>query len=87
MGYFSERIYHLRRPDAFDRLVTVHDYQYCFHYPELVDFISIQTWTGELYNQMRDVGKRHNLKPVFNIEHEGYEESPCVVFFMINGYL
>jgi len=80
MDYISERIRCLRRLDAYDRLLTVHDYHYCSQYPELVDFISIQIWKSGLYHHMIEVKSQHADKPVFNIEHGGYEASPYLVF-------
>ena len=35
--YITERIKRLRKLDAYDRLVTVHDFTYCSTYPEEVD--------------------------------------------------
>ena len=78
--YVHERIRCARRLDAYERLLTVHDYAYCAQHPHNVDFISIQTWRSGLYHQMQDVRKKHAGKPVFNIEHGGYEKSPYVIF-------
>ncbi|MDF1513192.1 MAG: DUF5060 domain-containing protein [Anaerolineae bacterium] len=80
MDYVIERLQRVRRLDAYQRLVTVHDYSFCRQYPELVDFISIQTWCTDLYRKMLDVVVQHPDKPVFNIEHGGYEQGPYVVF-------
>jgi hypothetical protein len=80
MDYVSERIDRIRKQDAFKRLITVHDYRYCSEFPEKVDFISIQTWTSDLYRTMINVRSEFPDKPVFNIEHGGYERSPYVVF-------
>ncbi|RED92021.1 uncharacterized protein DUF4038 [Marinoscillum furvescens DSM 4134] len=79
MGYISRRIARLRSMDAHQRLVTVHDYNYCSKYPELVDFISIQEWEPYLYGRMREVRSRYD-KPIFNIEHGGYEKTDITIF-------
>ncbi|MCS7466044.1 DUF4038 domain-containing protein [Stieleria sp. ICT_E10.1] len=78
--YITDRIDRLRQIDAFDRLVTVHDYGYCRKYPEHVDFVSVQLWQSELYGVMRNVRKAIPGKPILNIEHGGYERGPYVVF-------
>jgi hypothetical protein len=80
MAYIIERIQRARRLDAYRRLLTVHDYGFCEQYPELVDFISIQVWCTDLYRRMLEVTRQHADKPVFNIEHGGYEKGPYVVF-------
>ncbi len=80
MAYITERIERLRRLDAFQRLVTVHDYGYCAKYPEQVDFVSIQIWTSELFAAMKEAGAKTPQKPIFNIEHGGYERGPYHVF-------
>jgi hypothetical protein len=46
----------------------------------MVDFISIQSWSTNIYNNMLDVRNRFKDKPIFNIEHGGYERSPYKVF-------
>ncbi len=80
MDYITERIQRLRRRDAYHRLLTVHDYDYCSRYPENVDFISIQNWRSSLYHNMQLVREKHGNKPIFNIEHGGYERGPYTVF-------
>jgi hypothetical protein len=80
MNYVIERIRRVRKNDAYNRLVTVHDYQFCQKYPGKVDFISIQTWQSDLYNRMKDLYDEYPGKPVFNIEHGGYEKGPYHVF-------
>ena len=75
MGYVTRRIGRLRGLDAHNRLVTVHDYDYCAAFPETVDYISIQEWTPGLHARMLDVAAEHPGKPVFNIEHGGYERT------------
>jgi hypothetical protein len=78
--YISERITRARKLDSYDRLISVHDYGFCRNHPDEVDFISIQHWRHTLYQFMLDAQKEFPKKPVFNIEHGGYEESPFVVF-------
>ncbi|MEM9327154.1 MAG: DUF5060 domain-containing protein [Bacteroidota bacterium] len=80
MGYITERINRLRKLDAHDRLVSVHDYTYCQAYPGKVDFISIQEWKPNLYDGMREVAARHPDQPIFNIEHGGYETTIHEIF-------
>lgn len=80
IGYISERIERLRGLDAFDRLVTVHDYSYCRRFPKKLDFISVQLWQSELHSVMRNVVKDFPGQPILNIEHGGYEAGPYVVF-------
>ena len=81
LGYVTRRIERLRRLDAHDRMVTVHDYDYCSAFPDEVDFISIQEWTPGLHDRMVRVAEAHPNKPVFNIEHGAYERTmPYSVF-------
>lgn len=74
--YINERINRIHELDAYKRLVTVHDYEYCLREPEMVDFISIQSWRSNLYSLMLQAWERHADKPVMNIEHGGYEDGP-----------
>ncbi|NJB83535.1 apiosidase-like domain-containing protein [Wenyingzhuangia aestuarii] len=78
--YISERIARTRKLDAFNRLVSVHDYGFCRNHKDEVDFISMQNWQHTLYQNMLKAKKDFPNKPIFNIEHGGYEESPYVVF-------
>ena len=78
--YISERIERTRRLDSFERLVSVHDYGFCRNHPDQVDFISMQNWKTTLYQHMLEARSEFPKKPIFNIEHGGYEESPYVVF-------
>lgn len=78
--YILERINRLREANYFNRLVTVHDYKFCQRNEKDVDYISRQDWTHLLYQNMLDDHNKYSNKPVFNIEHGGYEESPYVVF-------
>jgi len=80
MTYINERIARVRRLDAYQRLLTVHDYAFCSQFPEQVEFISIQSWRSGLYQTMLNVREKHSNKPVFNIEHGGYEKGPYRVF-------
>ncbi|MEM6641430.1 MAG: DUF4038 domain-containing protein [Bacteroidota bacterium] len=78
--YILERIERTRKLDAYDRLVSVHDYGFCKRNPESVDFISMQNWDHPLYSITVDAKEKFPNKPIFNIEHGGYEESPYWVF-------
>ena len=78
--YISERIERTRKLDAYNRLVSVHDYGFCRNHKDEVDFISMQNWQHTLYQNMLTARKDFPNKPIFNIEHGGYEESPYVVF-------
>ncbi|BAX81090.1 apiosidase-like domain-containing protein [Labilibaculum antarcticum] len=78
--YISERIERTRNLDSYNRLVSVHDYGFCRNHKDQVDFISMQNWQHTLYQNMLNARKDFPNKPIFNIEHGGYEESPYVVF-------
>lgn len=78
--YISERIDRTRKLDSYNRLVSVHDYGFCRNHSHQVDFISMQNWQHTLYQNMMTARKDFPNKPIFNIEHGGYEESPYVVF-------
>ena len=78
--YIQSRIERARENDKFNRLLSVHDFKYCSKHPEQVDFISTQNWSHNIYNKMLDDHSKFKNKPVFNIEHGGYEASPYVVF-------
>lgn len=80
MEYIVRRIDRLRKLDGHDRLVTVHSFSYCAKYPETVDFISYQNWSASLFSVMKDTYERFPDKPIFNIEHGGYEAGPYHVF-------
>jgi hypothetical protein len=79
-GYILERIERARKLDKYNRLLSVHDFGFCSRNSEKVDFISSQDWTGTLYHSMLGLKEKFTNKPVFNIEHGGYEESPYSVF-------
>ena len=78
--YISERIERTRKLDSYNRLVSVHDYGFCRNNADQVDFISMQNWKHTLYQHMLEARSEFPEKPIFNIEHGGYEESPYVVF-------
>lgn len=78
--YISERIERTREIDSYNRLVSVHDYGFCRNHKDQVDFISMQNWQHTLYQNMLNARNDFPNKPIFNIEHGGYEESPYVVF-------
>jgi hypothetical protein len=78
--YITERIERIRKLDAYNRLITVHDYEYCSREPDKVDFISIQNWRSDIYSYSLDALILHNDKPVMNIEHGGYEEGPFLSY-------
>jgi hypothetical protein len=78
--YIIERIDRLRKLNTFKRLVTVHDYEFCKRNPEVVDFISMQSWSSTIYALTLETRNKYSDKPVFNIEHGGYEESPYTVW-------
>ncbi len=78
--YINERIGRIRSLDSYNRLITVHDYEYCSREPEKIDFISIQNWRSDLYSYSLEALMLHNNKPVMNIEHGGYEEGPYLSY-------
>ncbi len=80
MNYVNDRIQRIRKLDAYKRLLTVHDFSYCERYPDKVDFISIQYWGTDLYERMFSIEELQKDKPVFNIEHGGYERGLYKVF-------
>lgn len=78
--YILDRIARVRALDGHRRLLSVHDYLFCAQYPQLVDFVSVQSWKSDLNSVMSEIARKHNDRPVFNIEHGGYEEAPYRVF-------
>ncbi|MCW2121218.1 DUF4038 domain-containing protein [Flavobacterium sp. 7A] len=78
--YISERIARTKKLDGYQRLISVHDYGFCRNHPDEVDFISTQNWRHTLYQHMIDARTDFPNKPIFNIEHGGYEEAPYKVF-------
>lgn len=79
-NYIKERTQRLRNMNAYKRLITVHDFGFCKRFPELVDFISMQSWSSTIYNLTLTTAQKYADKPIFNIEHGGYEESPYQVW-------
>jgi hypothetical protein len=80
MDYITSRFERLRRLDGHKRLATVHEYTYCKAHPDKVDFISIQEWRHNLYNEMLEVAERHPNMPIYNVEHGGYEKTMHSIF-------
>jgi hypothetical protein len=78
--YITERCRRLKKQDSYKRLMTVHDRKYCEEYTGEVDIISTQTWANDLYTNMKDLAQGYKTKPVYNIEHGGYEECQYNVF-------
>ncbi|OON97296.1 MAG: hypothetical protein ATN31_08390 [Candidatus Epulonipiscioides saccharophilum] len=79
-NYIIDRTLRLKKMDPYKRLITVHDYGFCKKYPDLVDVISIQTWALGIYEETRKLTALYPNKPVFNLEHGGYEEGQYQVF-------
>jgi hypothetical protein len=79
--YINERISRIRQNDNFKRLVTVHDYEYCSREPQRIDYISVQNWRANIYDQMLMTRQAHHKMPVMNIEHGGYETGPYLSFY------
>ena len=78
--YILERIKRVRKADVFKRPLTVHDWAFCKKHTETVDFFSMQSWSSTIYTFSLDTWKENPHKPIFNIEHGGYEESPYLVW-------
>lgn len=78
--FISERCRRVRSADAYNRLVTVHDRGYCERNPQMVDILSTQTWSTDLFGDMKDLAAEYHYKPVYNIEHGGYAVCPYNVF-------
>ncbi len=78
--YISERIERIRKQDSYHRLITVHDYKFCKKHADEVDYISSQDWSHNLYNRTLEAYSTFKDKPIFNIEHGGYETSDYTVF-------
>ena len=66
--------------DSYNRLVSVHDYGFCYKNKDVVDFISTQDWTFGIFESTFRAYNAFPDRPVFNIEHGGYEEAPYNVF-------
>lgn len=78
--HIRERAIRTRQLDAFNHLVSVHAYGFCKQNQDVVDFMSTQDWKLGIYESMLKAYNEFPEKPVFNIEHGGYEESPYAVF-------
>jgi len=78
-AYIAGKCRRIRELDGHGHLLTVHDREVCEQRPELVDMISVQDWRSDLYGLMMGFNDRTRDKPVFNIEHGGYEESPFMM--------
>ncbi|WP_282080144.1 DUF5060 domain-containing protein [Aquimarina algiphila] len=79
-AYISERIQRIRKQDSYKRLITVHDYGFCKKHGDEVDYISSQDWSHNIYNKTLEAYTTFKNKPIFNIEHGGYETSDYTVF-------
>ncbi len=78
-AYIEGKCGRIRELDAHGHLLTVHDREFCEQRPDLVDVVAVQDWRSDLYPLMSMLRERHLDKPVFNIEHGGYEESPFMM--------
>ncbi|MFR9650711.1 MAG: DUF5060 domain-containing protein [Rikenellaceae bacterium] len=78
--YIVERAERGRKLDSFGHLLTVHDYGFCSRNTDVVDFISRQDWTVQVNEKMLRSYNQFKDKPIFNIEHGGYEECDYEVF-------
>ena len=78
--YIKSKCLRVRELDAYRHLLTVHEKKFCETHPDLVDIISAQDWRTGLHESMSLLYKTYAGKPVYNIEHGGYEESPFLVF-------
>ncbi|MCL7762533.1 DUF5060 domain-containing protein [Polaribacter sp. Z014] len=79
-AYILERLERIKKLDAYKRLKTVHEYDFCIKHPDKVDIISAQNWSATIYHDMLGVKKAFPNKPIFNIEHGGYTKSEFEVF-------
>ena len=77
--YIKSKCRRIRELDPYNHLLTVHDRQFCEAHPEQVDIISVQDWRSGLYELMFSMWKTYPDKPVYNIEHGGYESSPFLM--------
>ncbi|MEO9513630.1 MAG: DUF5060 domain-containing protein [Flavobacteriaceae bacterium] len=83
-NYITERVDRLRQLDVYDRLVTVHDYDYCEAHPDKVDIISAQFWFTDIYSDMLKMKKQYPDKPIMNLENGGYEKCQYDIFLDSN---
>jgi hypothetical protein len=79
-AYIDTRFERLNKLNFAERLVTIHDFGYCNRHPDKVDYISAQDWKWDIYSRMSKIYNKFPNKPIFNIEHGGYDESPYRVF-------
>jgi hypothetical protein len=77
--YIRSKCLRVRELDVYRHLLTVHDKQFCESCPDLVDIISVQNWRSGLYELMMSMRAAYTGKPVYNIEHGGYEASPFLM--------
>lgn len=78
-GLILKKIDQLKKLDRFNHLVTVHDTKFCQKNPNAIDFISVQDWSYNLYSKMLSLYQKFE-KPVFNIEHGGFEKTDFEVY-------
>ncbi len=83
-NYITERVDRLKELDVYDRLVTVHDYDYCEAHPEKVDIISAQFWNTDIYSDMLRLKKQYPNKPNINLENGSYEKCQYDIFLDSN---
>jgi len=83
-NYITERVDRLKELDVYDRLVTVHDYNYCAAHPDKVDIISAQFWYTDIYSDMLNIKKKYPNKPILNLENGAYEKCQYDIFLDSN---
>jgi len=83
-NYITERVDRLKKLDVYDRLVTVHDYDYCEAHPDKVDIISAQFWYTDIYSEMLKLKNKYPNKPIINLENGGYERCQYDIFLDSN---
>ena len=83
-NYITERVDRLKELDVYDRLVTVHDYDYCAEHPDKVDIISAQFWYTDIYSDMLKMKNKYPDKPILNLENGGYEKCQYDIFLDSN---
>ena len=83
-NYITERIDRLKRLDAYNRLVTVHDFDYCEANPDKVDIISAQFWHSDIYSKMLKLKSQYPNKPIINLENGAYEKCQYDIFLDSN---
>ncbi|CDF79536.1 conserved hypothetical protein (DUF4038) [Formosa agariphila KMM 3901] len=83
-NYITERIDRLKALDAYKRLVTVHDFEYCEANPDKVDIISAQFWHSDIYSKMLNLKAEYPNKPIINLENGAYEACQYDIFLDSN---